>query len=202
MFTGLIEATGKILKKTDATLTLERPASFDDCKIGSSISVAGTCLSIVDMNDATMTFDVVPETWAKTNLAMKKVGDGVNLERALKVNGRFEGHVVQGHVEDIATVVAFAPTPPPPPPSAGEGGVRVGTLTINLSPTLQSFVIPKGSIAIDGVSLTVASLEGNTCTVALIPLTIETTTLGSLKPGDTVNIETDILGRYLLAKRS
>lgn len=190
MFTGIVETSAKILKKTDAGLTVERPAAFDDLRIGSSISVSGICLSAVAFDDDSMSFDVVPETFAKTNLGGLHVGEYVNLERSLRADGRFEGHVVQGHVEGTAEVARI---------EKKETGAEV---VLSLREEIAAFVVPKGSIAVDGVSLTVASVEGNGCTIALIPLTLEKTTLGDLQQGDIVNIETDILGRTILTHLS
>jgi len=181
MFTGIIESTARVVKKTDTGLVLERPAMFDDVKIGASISVNGACLSVVQRDTTSMSFDVVAETWERTNLGDLQIGDKVNVERALRADARFEGHVVQGHVEDTGVVA-----------EAGE------TLTIELPEDLWMYVIPKGSIAINGVSLTIASVASGGCSVALIPHTLKHTTLGTLQPGDRVNIETDILGRTIL----
>jgi riboflavin synthase len=180
MFTGIVEATANVLQNTGHTLTIERPAAFDDLNIGSSICVAGVCLSIVATDEQSMRFDVVEETLARSNLGSKKAGDTVNLERAMKANARLDGHVVQGHVE-------------------GTGIVRSAEmrLCIEIPPSLSKNVHPKGSIAIDGVSLTVASIEQNLCTIALIPHTLERTTLGSLRFGDIVNIETDVMTRAI-----
>jgi riboflavin synthase alpha subunit len=130
-----------------------------------------------------MEFDVVPETLAKTTLGALQNGDSVNLERAMAATGRFDGHIVQGHTEGVAEVVSF---------SRNGEDIR---LTITLPPALGAFVVPKGSVAIDGVSLTVAQREGDQCTLALVPYTLEHTTLGSKKPGDRVNVETDMLIR-------
>ncbi len=187
MFTGIIEATAQVLKNADGTLILERPAMFDDIKLGSSICVSGVCLSIVEFDDKSMRFDVVAETMRKTKLGDLKIGDAVNLERAMKADGRFEGHVVQGHVEGTATVKELN---------------AQHELKIELPVEFEAFVVQKGSITIDGVSLTVANIADTLCTVALIPHTLSITTLGTLKSGDRVNIETDILGRYILSSRS
>ncbi|MBI3618557.1 DUF559 domain-containing protein [Candidatus Peregrinibacteria bacterium] len=357
MFTGLIEATAKVLSKDDHSLVLERPGIFKDLKIGSSIAVSGACLSVVSFNRRSMTFDIVPETWSKTKLRMLRNGQSVNLERAIRAADRFEGHIVQGHVEGIGTITSIrlrqgsvGQVPPPlppveegektekratnrnimhfaremrkkptkaekalwqalrydrlgvrfrrqyplggrildfycpslniavevdgsihrteavskedhirdrslreylgvhtlrftnedilqhlntvltvihstirtfPPPSPEEGsgveenlGIELSTrippgregtgeraennnslLTISLPKKLLPFVLPKGSIAIDGVSLTVTQVEDGRCTVALIPHTLEMTTLGSLAIGDCVNVETDVLVR-------
>jgi riboflavin synthase len=186
MFTGIIETKAKILERTNEGLVLERPASFHDLSIGASISVSGTCLSVVGMDDTMMAFDVVPETWAKTKLGSLHVGDSVNLERSMAAGARFEGHIVQGHVEGVGTVL-----------NNGETDAEGWILSIELPPDLLPAVIYKGSIAVDGVSLTVASLEEDVCSIALIPHTLEVTTLGQLRLGDKVNIETDMFLRGL-----
>lgn len=188
MFTGIIETTAKIAEKNDTGLVIERPANFDDIRTGSSVAVNGVCLTVVKFMNSAMAFDVVPETWSKTNLGDLHPGDFVNLERALPASGRFEGHVVQGHVEGTGTVRSFKRRA-----SSEEGAM----LTIEFPRELFPFILPKGSITMDGVSLTVASVEGSQCTVALIPETLRRTTLGTLETGGRVNIETDILGRYL-----
>ena len=194
VFTGIVETTAKVLQKTDTGLVLERPRTFTDITIGSSICVSGACLSVVGLDDQTMRFDVVPETWRRTNLGDLHIGDCVNLERSLRADGRFEGHVVQGHVEGTGLVTCYLP--------AGQAGSlhdRETILTVQIPKDLLSFVIEKGGIAIDGVSLTVAKMEGDQCTIALIPHTLEVTTLGSLKEGERVNIETDVMGRYMMS---
>lgn len=190
MFTGIVETSAKILEKTESGLTIERPTFFDDCKIGASINVSGVCLSIIRLDDASMSFDVVPETFLRTNLGALQVGEYVNVERALRANARFEGHVVQGHVEGTAEVAEIRKK------------ATGAEIVFSMSEELIAFVIPKGSIAIDGVSLTVVSVEGCACSIALIPHTLEWTTLGDLEQGDRVNIETDILGRTILTHLS
>jgi len=180
VFTGIIESMAAVVDRTDTQLILERPSEFDDIAIGSSIAVSGVCLSVVAFTDSIMTFDVVDETWAKTNLGSLQEGDRVNLERAMKASDRFGGHIVQGHCEEAAEVL-----------SCNADGIDVA-----LSEELLPFVVVKGSITLDGVSLTVASLKENTCTVALIPLTLEHTTLGTRREGESVNVETDILIRH------
>ena len=182
VFTGIIEATGTIEARTADSLRISRPGAFTDIRIGSSICVSGACLSVVEFNGEHMTFDVVPETWEKTKLGSLQAGDCVNLERALSAQGRFEGHIVQGHIEGTAEVIGIS---------------EQQVLTLRLPKAMVRFVIPKGSIAIDGVSLTVAAVDGGLCSVALIPHTVEKTTLGNLQIGDKVNIETDILIRAL-----
>lgn len=194
MFTGIVETAAAVISKTDTGLTVERPASFGDISIGGSITVNGACLTVIAFDDTSMTFDVVPETWDKTNLGDLQTGNRVNLERSIGAQSRFEGHIVQGHVEGTGKIVSFEK--PSDSPWA--------TLTIELPADLARYVVYKGSIAINGVSLTVASVEGTICTIALIPHTLEITNLGTLAVGDRVNIETDVLARYIesiLAKR-
>lgn len=186
MFTGIVETTAEILRKTDTDLIIARPERFDDLTIGSSVAVNGACLTVVAFDGASMTFNLVPETWNRTNLGDHAPGDRVNLERSLAASGRFEGHVVQGHVEGTAVISDL---------EEKDGGV---TLTLELPEALMPFVVPKGGIAVDGISLTVVSAHGNSCTIALIPHTLEITNLRHRQPGDRVNIETDVLGRYLL----
>ena len=186
MFTGIVETTAAVIERSDAQLVIARPAMFDDVKIGSSIAVNGVCLTIVDLSKDAMVFDVVGETWRRTNLRTLVPSVRVNLERALAANGRFEGHVVQGHVEGVAIVKAWS-----------QDGAWT-QLSLELPVALAPYATEKGSIALDGVSLTVAKLQGNLVTIALIPHTLEVTTLGTRKPGDAMNVETDILAHYVL----
>ncbi len=178
-----MEATAKILSTTDVGFAVQRPPSFDDVKLGSSISVAGVCLSIVELTDHSMHFDVIDETLAKTTLGSLAEGTLVNLERAMLAGARLDGHVVQGHIEGVGEV------------TSDERRVKSGMLSVRIPQQLLASIVPKGSIALDGVSLTVASLDEDICTVALIPHTLAHTTLGILKEGDRVNVETDILQR-------
>ncbi|HCI03530.1 MAG: riboflavin synthase [Candidatus Peribacteraceae bacterium] len=184
VFTGIIEAQANIREITEKGISVERPESFDDIKIGSSISVSGACLSVVNFDEHLMKFDVVSETFQKTKLGSLKAGDKINLERAMKASDRFEGHVVQGHTETTGVV------------TNEKLRIENGELIIKVCDDVLSFLVPKGSIAIDGVSLTVATIDGNQITVALIPHTLENTTLGFLDKGDKVNIETDVMVRH------
>jgi riboflavin synthase len=182
MFTGIIEAVAEVQSITNGRLVLARPATFNDIKLGSSICVSGVCLSVIAFDEKTMTFDVVPTTFQKSTLGSLTSKAKVNLERAMSANGRFEGHIVQGHCEGVGVVTSF----------------EDGILSIQIPPALTNLVVTHGSITIDGVSLTVASIKDQLMTVALIPLTMKDTTLGSLKKNDHVNLESDILGRYVL----
>jgi len=189
MFTGIVESLAKVTVQGNGKLTLERPASFDDTKLGSSIAVSGVCLTVAEMDDRSLTFDVMPETMRKTTIGDMAIGDLVNLERALSAYGRFEGHVVQGHAEGTGEVIGL-----------DQSGADV-RLTIRIPVEMKRVIVPKGSVCLDGVSLTVADAGPNSCTVALIPMTLKGTTLGRKRMGDRVNIETDILVRTLLAER-
>lgn len=182
MFTGIVEDTARVVQKGNSSLVLERPTLFDDLKIGCSIAVSGACLSVTKFDDKTMSFDVVPTTFQKTKLGSLNPGNFVNVERALPANGRLEGHIVLGHCEGVATVEKIENT----------------MMTIAIPKNLLPYVVLHGSITLDGVALTVAELQKDQVTVALIPHTLENTTLGSLKPKDKINVETDVLGKYIL----
>ena len=188
MFTGLIEAVGKVANvvrdRADAAglmrLRIEAPFS-KELQIGESVSVGGVCLTVVERGEGWFEVDVVAETLDRTTLGDLKIENFVNLERALKVGDRLGGHFVQGHVDGVGEVV----TP---------GDVR---LRVSLLPDLSRYVAEKGSITVCGVSLTVAKVESDYFEVALIPHTLENTTLGHLHEGDRVNLEVDLLARYL-----
>lgn len=186
MFTGIVEAAAPVICNVNGKISIARPGIFDDIRLGSSIAVAGTCLSVVELDLKSMTFDIVGETLSRTTLGEKKKGDLLNLERAMRADSRFEGHMVQGHVEGAGIVESLV----------------AGTLIVALPKPLLKGVVPKGSIALDGVSLTIADIQGERITVALIPLTLSETTLGRLRKGDHVNIETDVIRRYLIASSS
>ena len=158
---------------------------MDDIKIGDSISVNGVCLTITDTMKDFFCMDLVEETLDKSNLGDLKEGDFVNLERAMKVTDRFGGHIVQGHVESLGVIL--------------EKQVQddEAILSVGLDPEWLRYCIPKGSITLDGVSLTIAKIEGNIIEVALIPHTLKNTTLGLKDKTDTLNIETDVIGKYI-----
>ena len=186
MFTGIVETAAKVLERTDHSLLIERPSFFTDIPLGASICTAGVCLSAVRISPESIGFDVVPETFARTALGALEVGDTVNVERSMLAGARFEGHIVQGHVEGVAEVVHNK-----------DFGPEGWKLVLRLPQELAPAVVPKGSIALDGVSLTVAAIDADLCTIALIPHTLEVTSLGRLRPGDPVNVETDIMMRGL-----
>ncbi len=186
VFTGIIAATAEVLERSPTGLRLARPASVLDLQTGASIAIAGVCLTVTKFDAASMDFDVVGETWKRTTLGTLEKGSRVNLEQALRADGRLDGHVVQGHVEGVGEVTAVAPN---------------GEITIRIPADLLPFAIPKGSICLDGASLTIARIEGDSITVALIPETLARTTFGLRKPGDHINVETDILIRAVLNRR-
>jgi riboflavin synthase len=159
-----------------------------DARHGDSIAVNGVCLTVVDpqgSTDGTFTVELMPETLKRSSLAAVASGTRVNLERAVPVGGRLGGHIVQGHVDGVATLLSRAP------------GERTDELRFSLAPDLARYVVEKGSITVDGVSLTVAGVSDDAFTVALIPTTLTHTTLGSLRPGDTVNVEVDVVAKYV-----
>lgn len=190
MFTGIIEEKGKVkdLKKVAADsyrLTLELPQNWQP-EEGQSIAVNGTCLTVTDLKNGQADFDVMPETIHKTAFNKAKKGEEVNLERALSSNGRFEGHIVQGHVDEVGQIKSKI--------SKGNSfEIRIQT-----SREFAKKLVDKGSVAVDGISLTVSKLLDSAFEISIIPLTTEKTTLGFKKAGDYVNLEADILGKYIL----
>jgi riboflavin synthase len=190
MFTGLVEGQGVVVATTPEApgirLVVAPPAGMNSpCAIGDSVAINGCCLTVIERSGAHWQFQAGPETLAKTNLGLLHPGMRVNLERSLPVNGRLGGHFVQGHVDGVGRVERITPT-----------GEWV-TIEFAVPAALERQMVPKGSIAIDGVSLTLVTVERERFSVALIPHTLEVTTLGILQPGDTVNIETDILAKYV-----
>lgn len=192
MFTGLVEGVGHVRAiergTADLLLTIEVPRALVDdggCRIGDSIAINGCCLTVVVAADAAWTFQAGSETLSKTTLGLLKTGSPVNLERALPANGRLGGHLVQGHVDGTGTVREIR---------RAENWVD---MSFSLPNSLARQMVAKGSIAVDGVSLTVVEAGEDFFSVALIPHTLENTILGTLRMGDTVNLETDILGKYV-----
>ena len=189
MFTGIVREVGRVVRgEGDAeglTLQVEAPRTAAGLAVGDSVSVAGVCLTAEDVADATIRFHAVPETLARTTLARLGPGDRVNVEPALRAGEPRGGHIVQGDVDDLGTVGSLD----------GEGdGAR---LTIGAADGIVRYCVEKGSITVDGVSLTVASLDGDTFSIALVPHTLEATTLGALEPGTPVNLEVDVLAKYV-----
>jgi riboflavin synthase len=192
MFTGIVEEIGEVLSVRDradvVVVTVRGRTVTSDARHGDSIAVNGVCLTVVDPDgstDGTFTVELMPETLKRSSLAAVGPGAPVNLERALPADGRLGGHIVQGHVDGVATLLSRAP------------GERTDVLRFGLPPDLARFVVEKGSIAVDGVSLTVVEVSADAFTVALIPTTLAHTTLGFRAPGDTVNLEVDVVAKYV-----
>ena len=190
MFTGLVEGRGTIhsIQSDGAAicLVIEVPKNLNaDCKVGDSIAINGCCLTVVEIDGNRWSFQAGAETLSKTNLGQLKVGDQVNLERPLPADGRLGGHFVQGHVDGVGHVDTI------------ESNGEWVTMWFRVSEELTAYMVPKGSVAVDGISLTLVDVEPNRFSVALIPHTLEVTTLGIRHAGDAVNIETDILGKYV-----
>ena len=197
MFTGLISELGSItaIKKSDtsAVFTINAPALISEIKTGDSVAVNGVCLTATSIDGTTFTADVMVQTLNLTSLSQIFVGSPVNLELAAQLNARMGGHMVQGHVDGVATVVSLMP------------GDKWAQFDIKVPEQLSKYIVNQGSICLDGISLTVGSIndESNVVTVWLIPETLERTNLSSLLPGDLINVEVDVLAKYverLLAK--
>lgn len=189
MFTGLIEDCGTISKltrtSTEAKLVVTSGLPLNEIAIGDSVSVNGACLTVVAKSVSTFTVDMSPETFDRTTFSSLGTGSRVNLERALRVGDRLGGHFVTGHVDTVGTVRSAAR--------------RDNALIIEMTvpSEYERYLVPKGSVAIDGISLTVNDAEGDRFTVSIIPHTLTSTTLVDCKAGDRVNIETDLLGKYI-----
>lgn len=186
MFTGIVEEVGRIARAAGADLTVEARAVLEGLRLGDSINVNGACLTVVAFDQATFTVNVVAETLRRTNLGAVQPGDRVNLERAMPADGRFGGHMVQGHVEATAEVVNITPD-----------GPEDILVRYRVPPQLARYIVRKGFIAVDGVSLTVVDCDDREFSVALVPYTRQHTNLEDRKPGDLVNVETDVLARYV-----
>lgn len=189
MFTGIIEGLGKIADIRSAgqgkRMTIATDLAFDDVKVGDSIAVNGACLTAVSFDRNRFTLDVSPETLAKTTLHRRKIGDSVNLERALRFSDRLDGHLVSGHIDGMGTV------------SQRKISGNTILLTFAIPESLSRYVVEKGSIAVDGVSLTINQCDQYRFEVSIIPHTAKETVLDRLKIGDSVNIETDMIGKYV-----
>ena len=191
MFTGIIEEVGKVAKieqrGENRRISIHAENLPRELKTGDSISVSGVCLTALDIKANSFCADLAPETWARTSFSHICKNALVNLELPMKANGRFGGHVVQGHVDGVGKLLSLG---------------RIADsenwwLDIELPADVEKYTVYKGSISIEGISLTVAKLDGKRCSVAIIPHTLETTNLKSLKPGDPVNLEADLIAKYI-----
>ena len=185
MFTGIIEEVGKIRQITNKSIEIECRTVSEDAKLGDSICVNGICLTVIDIKSDGFTANVSPETFKVTSLKSVKTGDFVNLERAMKADGRFGGHIVSGHTDNTGKVKFIK--------KSGDFYV----LGIEISAELSKYVIKKGSIAVNGISLTIAEIKKNIIEIAVIPHTYENTNLKYLKPENHVNIEVDMFAKYI-----
>jgi riboflavin synthase len=185
MFTGIVREVGTVDAFDGSRLVVAGAKTAAGSAVGDSVSVAGVCLTVVETEAGSLAFDVVPETLARTSLARLEPGDSVNLEPALRVGDPLGGHVVQGHVDAVGQVRSVAP----------EGDSR--RTWFDAPDSVVRYCLEKGSIAVDGVSLTVAALDDDGVEIALIPHTLEVTTLGRLEAGDEVNLEVDVLAKVV-----
>lgn len=189
MFTGLIETIGRVTacerRGGAAVLAVSTTLPASEIAIGDSVAVNGACLTVTAIREAALTFDVSPESLAGTTIGSLRSGHGVNLERALRLGDRMGGHIVTGHIDCIGTLTRSSET----------SGNRI--LEFSLPPEHARYLVSKGSVAIDGISLTVNTVTASGFSVNIIPLTRSSTTLAALKIGDNVNLETDIIGKYV-----
>jgi riboflavin synthase len=191
MFTGIIEEVGSVSgieqRGENRRITVAAKHAPKELKPGDSIAVSGVCLTVLDIKPGSFSADLAPETWARTSFSRIHEGALVNLELPMKADGRFGGHIVQGHVDGVGKVIELE---------------RIADsenwwLHIELPSEIEKYTVSKGSISIEGISLTVAKLEGRRCTIAIIPHTVEMTNLHSLRPGDPVNLEADLIAKYV-----
>jgi riboflavin synthase len=185
MFTGIVLELGTVAAFAGSRLVVAAPETAAGAVVGDSVSVAGVCLTVVEAGEGQLAFDVVPETLSRTALAGLEPGSTVNLEPSLRVGDRLGGHVVQGHVDAVGCVRSMTPE---------DDSRRVW---IDAPDAVLGTIVEKGSIAVDGVSLTVAAFDDDGFEVALIPHTLEATTLGRVEPGDELNLEADVLGKVV-----
>jgi riboflavin synthase len=196
MFTGIVEEVGRVTRigrrgeeqrGENRRITITADHAPKELKTGDSVSVSGVCLTALDIKPGSFCADLAPETWARTSFSRIHEGAQVNLELPMKADGRFGGHIVQGHVDGVGRLISLD---------------RIADsenwwLQIELPHEVEKYTVYKGSISIEGISLTVAKLEENRCTIAIIPHTVEQTNLHSLKPGDPVNLEADLIAKYV-----
>src|SRR5271169_4674303 len=191
MFTGIVEEIGRVTsieqRGENRRITITADHAPKQLKTGDSVSVSGVCLTALDIKPASFCADLAPETWVRTSFSRIHEGALVNLELPMKAGGRFGGHIVQGHVDGVGTIIALD---------------RIASsenfwLRVELPSEIEKYTAYKGSVCIEGISLTVAALEDRICTVAIIPHTVEMTNLNSLKPGDPVNLEADLIAKYV-----
>ncbi|MBR5485560.1 MAG: riboflavin synthase [Oscillospiraceae bacterium] len=189
MFTGIVEEVGTVAAiqkgQKSSILTIQGRVIFEDIRLGDSIAVNGVCLTVTSFADNKFTADVMSETLNRSSLGSLKTGSGVNLERAMAANGRFGGHIVSGHIDGTGTITNIRPDD------------NAVWYTVKTASKIMRYIVEKGSIAIDGISLTVATVNDDTFSVSIIPHTAKCTILSQKKVGDIVNLENDIIGKYV-----
>ena len=185
MFTGIVEEVGRLKATRPNQLSIAAQKVVEETKLGDSIAVNGACLTVTALDGGTFSVDIMPETLRRTNLGRLRPGDQVNLERALALGSRMGGHLVQGHVDGTGRVLSLTP----------ENQARI--VRYSAPPQLMRYIVPKGFIAVDGVSLTVIDCDATSFTVSLVAYTQQNTTLARNRPGDLVNLEIDIVAKYL-----
>ena len=185
MFTGIVEEVGFVFSKLKNSMVIQASENFSDVKLGDSINVSGVCLTVVEKTDCVFSVDLADETLKKTNLDLLIQGGKVNLERALTPVSRLGGHYVQGHVDDVGKVMKIS----------GKSVDRI--ISIKAPENLLPYIVQKGFIAVNGVSLTIVSADGDDFSFTLVPFSAENTNLGSITVGDHVNLEVDIMAKYI-----
>jgi riboflavin synthase len=185
MFTGIVEAVGSVAALPPGGLVISAGPVLDGLKLGASVAVNGVCLTVTEFSQGSFTVDVMPETLRRTNLGKLRIGDAVNLERAMTLGGEMGGHLVQGHVDATGRVAAAA--------SEGEAII----MRFEVPPEVMRYIVPKGFIAVDGISLTVMNRGASWFEVSVVGFTRQNTVLGGRRAGDTVNLEADIIAKYV-----
>ena len=185
MFSGIVEEVGRVSRFVGTKLTVRATKVMSDLKVSDSIAINGTCLTVVARTKGTFTLELAPETLRRTNLGSLKPGDGVDMERALAVGDRLGGHIVQGHVDGTGQVLSLTP----------EGDCVL--MRFSAPERLMRYIVEKGFIAVDGISLTVVTRDASSFVISVIPYTIANTVLKERRPGDPVNLEVDILAKYV-----
>ena len=185
MFTGIVEEIGTVVEVTPGGLTIGASRVLEGLGLGDSVSVNGACLTATELGPGSFSVDVVPETLRRTNLGSLSEGSAVNLERGVRAGGRLDGHIVQGHVDGAGRIESIR-----------EDG-DAAMVSIEAAPSIMRYIVEKGFVALDGVSLTIVGCDEERFSVTIIPHTRERTTLGIRNPGDEVNIEVDILAKYV-----
>jgi riboflavin synthase len=185
MFTGIVEEVGSVVSARGGILVVRAKTVLEGCRRGDSIAVNGVCLTVTDMTETSFSVDVMPETESRSNIDLLKTGDRVNLERAVALGGRMGGHIVQGHIDATGTILSMRQ----------QGKAML--VKVNAPPAVMRYVVEKGFIGMDGMSLTVVEKDASSFTVSIVGFTRENTTLTGKKSGDVVNLEADIIAKYV-----